>query len=92
MAGYDYSQPGWYFVTIRVKKGHSLFGDVIDGRMELSEIGKFARQCWLDIPNHYPNVVLDEFIVMPNHVHGIVGFDRARIQNRGDKIMHAKSF
>ncbi|MDR0799264.1 MAG: transposase [Dysgonamonadaceae bacterium] len=69
---YDYSQAGLYFVTICVQKHECMFGKITDGEMILNEYGKTANDCWLDIPQHYPNVVLHEFVVMPNHVHGII--------------------
>jgi len=49
-----------------------LFGDIKNNLIELSKIGNIAKQCWLEIPIHYPNVVLDEFIIMPNHLHGLI--------------------
>jgi REP element-mobilizing transposase RayT len=72
LQGYDYSQPGAYFITICTKDRKYLFGNIIDGKMVLNEYGKIAQQCWLDIPLHYQNVELNEFVVMPNHVHGII--------------------
>jgi REP element-mobilizing transposase RayT len=72
LRGWDYSSPGRYFVTICTKDRKLFFGDVIHAVMELSEIGKIAHQYWAEIPGHFPMVVLDEFKIMPNHVHGIV--------------------
>ena len=72
LKGYDYSQPGWYFVTIVVKDLECLFGDVVDAEMAMNDAGNVTQTCWLDIPNHFPNVHLDEFIIMPNHIHGII--------------------
>jgi REP element-mobilizing transposase RayT len=69
---YDYSQNGYYFVTICTKNKQEFFGQVKNGEMILNDAGKIAEQCWLDIPVHFPDVELDEFIVMPNHVHGIL--------------------
>ncbi|MFZ2970057.1 MAG: hypothetical protein WA063_02840 [Minisyncoccia bacterium] len=77
---YDYSQNGFYFVTICAKNHQMFFGDIARSgdeynsayEMKLSEIGKIAKQCWLEIPNHFPFVNLDEYIIMPNHVHGII--------------------
>jgi len=70
--GYDYSKPGNYFITICTKDRKPLFGDIIDEKIKLSKTGKIVSECWLDLPNHYPNIILDEFIVMPNHIHGII--------------------
>ena len=72
LQGYDYSQPGWYFVTIVTHDRQNLFGRIENGKMILNDGGKIVRKCWLEIPDHYPNVNLDEFIVMPNHIHGII--------------------
>ena len=72
LKGYDYAQPGAYFVTICVRERECAFGDVVDGEMALSDAGHIVRACWDDLPNHYPHVHLDAFIIMPNHVHGII--------------------
>ena len=69
LTNYDYSQPGAYFVTICTKNQIDYFGEIIDDIVHLSPIGHTAHQCWIDIPKHYPNVALDEFIIMPNHIH-----------------------
>lgn len=70
---------GWnaaYFVTICTQNRTCWFGEVQDDEMVLSDIGQMAHQCWLDIPQHFPFVKLDSFIVMPNHVHGIIIIDK----------------
>ena len=72
LKGYNYSQLGAYFVTICTHGRECVFGEVVDGRMRLNALGKIARQCWLDIPRHFPHAALDAFVVMPNHVHGII--------------------
>ncbi len=72
LKGYDYSQPGAYFITICTKNRKCLFGNIINGKMILNDAGHIAQNCWLEIPDHYPNVALDEFIIMPNHIHGII--------------------
>ncbi len=76
LKGYDYSQVGAYFVTICTRRTSygsvKLFGNIVDGRMILNDAGHVVRQCWLDIPDHFSNMELDEFVVMPNHVHGII--------------------
>jgi len=55
-----------------VKNRECLFGTITDGVVTLSPIGEAARKCWLEIPRHYPVVQLDEFVIMPNHIHGII--------------------
>ena len=72
LPGFDYSKPGTYFITICTKDRECLFGHVENDEMILNEAGKTANQCWLKIPEHYPDVVLHDHIVMPNHVHGII--------------------
>ena len=71
-AGYDYAQPGWYYVTICTDEREMLFGEVEKREMRLNEYGRIVRDSWLEIPKHYPFVTLDAFIVMPNHIHGII--------------------
>lgn len=70
--GYDYSNPGAYFITICAFDRQHLFGEVIQGHMRLNELGKIIEKCWFNIPHHFPNVLLDEFVCMPNHLHGII--------------------
>ena len=72
LQGFDYTQPGAYFITTVTRERACLFGQVIDGEMRLNDAGEIARQCWLDIPNHFSNAQLDEFVIMPNHVHGVI--------------------
>jgi len=69
---YDYTQPGAYFVTICTHQRECLFGEVMEGEMRLSVWGEVAEQCWRDIPAHFPHVELDAWVVVPNHIHGII--------------------
>jgi putative transposase len=69
---WDYSNDGAYFITICTQNREHFFGNIKNGIMQLSEIGKFAAQFWHEIPNHFPMVELGNFVVMPNHVHGIL--------------------
>ena len=69
---WDYSANGAYYITICVKNREYLFGNINDGKLILSDLGQFAERCWREIPIHFPFVQLDEFIIMPNHVHGII--------------------
>ena len=78
---YDYSQDGYYFVTICTKNREHFFGKIENGTMLLNEYGEMAKKCWLEIPEHFPHVILDEFIIMPNHVHGIIIIEN----NNGDE-------
>jgi len=72
LKGYDYTQAGAYFITICTHGRECLFGEVVDGEMRLNEHGRIVQDVWYDLPNHVSNVVLNGFVVMPNHVHGIV--------------------
>ncbi|MCD4812865.1 hypothetical protein K8S19_04150 [bacterium] len=72
LQGYDYSQAGMYYVTICTHNRECLFGDVVDGEMILNDAGRMVEKCWHDIPTHFLQVELDQFVSMPNHVHGIV--------------------
>jgi len=69
---WDYSSPGFYYVTICTHDRLRLFGQVVNGEMALSEHGAIADHAWRDLPNHYPHVVLDKYVIMPNHVHGVI--------------------
>ena len=69
---YNYSQSGEYFVTICTQDHICLFGAIYREEMCLSPIGEIAKRCWEDIPNHFPNVDLDKYVIMPNHIHGII--------------------
>lgn len=69
---WDYSNDGSYFITICAKNRKHFFGTIQNGIMQLSETGKLAEQFWIEIPNHFPFIELGNFVVMPNHVHGIL--------------------
>jgi hypothetical protein len=72
LKGYDYSQTGLYFITICTKNRGCLFGEIRNGKMVLNDAGDIANKCWYQITNHFPNTILHEHIIMPNHVHGII--------------------
>jgi REP element-mobilizing transposase RayT len=72
LKNYDYSQDGFYFVTICTQNREYFFGEIENTEMQSNEYRKITEKCWLEIPDHFPNVILDEFIIMPNHVHFIV--------------------
>jgi len=74
LKGYDYSQAGAYFITVCTYHRASLFGAIANGEMRLNELGEIAQAQWYQIPRRYVNIELDQFIVMPNHVHGILFF------------------
>jgi len=72
LSNWDYSSNAAYFITINTANRKHYFGRVNNARVELSAIGDIANECWLNIPHHFPHFTLDEFVIMPNHVHGIV--------------------
>jgi putative transposase len=70
--GYDYSSCGVYFITICTHEREHLFGDIIDGQMHLNELGNIADRHWQKLAEHHPHIAIDELIIMPNHLHGII--------------------
>ena len=72
LKGYDYTQPGAYFVTICTHNREPLFGRMVDGDMVLNVFGEMVWAWWREIPDHFLHVELDAFVAMPNHVHGII--------------------
>jgi len=76
LPSWNYSSNAAYFITICTVNREHYFGEIIQHNMQLSEIGKKANDNWLDIPNHFSFVVLDAFVIMPNHVHGILVIDK----------------
>jgi len=92
---YDYSQEGLYFITICVQDRKCLFGEIVVGVHELilNDAGNIANECWLEIPKHFPNAILHEHIIMPNHVHGIIELKQNNIGIVGDvAIVGAENF
>jgi putative transposase len=91
----DYGAPGNYFITICTQNRENYFGHVKwvapvgtqnfvflqTARVQLTPIGKISHQYWIEIPSHFPFVVLDEFIIMPNHVHGILVINKPNYQD-----------
>ena len=72
LAEFDYSSPGYYFVTTTVRNFRRVFGRTVDELMIHNESGLIAVDCWEHIPYSYPGLVLHTYVVMPNHVHGII--------------------
>ena len=69
---YDYSQPVEYFITICTHDKKCVFGEVIEEQIRLSLIGEIVKNYWEKLPKHFPKVKLDEYVIMPNHIHGII--------------------
>ena len=97
---WNYGNNATYFITICTRHREHYFGEIVETRfiasvaheMQLSELGKIAGQCWNKIPKHFPFVMLDEFVVMPNHVHGIIAIDKPEIKNNamGDSTVETR--
>jgi len=86
---WNYSRNGVYFITICTKNRKYHFGHIDNGTMILSAIGQIAHDCWAQIPAHFPYVTLGEFVVMPNHVHGIIfvnGNENGDNTNNGNNV------
>lgn len=72
LKGYDYAQAGLYFITICCQHRTPFFGDIKNGEMILNDAGEMIEIQWLDLKNRFPNIKLHEYVVMPNHFHGIL--------------------
>ncbi len=80
LPGYDYAQPGAYFVTLCTQGRENLFGQISEGQMQLSYAGQVVTDCWNALPRHFPEVELDTFVMMPDHIHGILLLTNARTE------------
>ena len=72
LPGYDYTQPGYYFVTICVQGGDCLFGKIINGVLYINEYGLVVSNCWTWLGKQHPYIKLDNYVLMPNHLHRII--------------------
>ena len=81
LQSWDYSNNGAYFITICTQNRNHFFGKIQNQEMHLSEIGKLAEKYWLEIPEHFPFVELSNFVVMPNHFHGILIINKINIDS-----------
>ena len=81
LKNWDYGSNSAYFITICTKNREHFFGEINNGKMQLNELGKNAVQFWMEIPNHFPFIELGNFVVMPNHTHGILIIDKP-VDNR----------
>lgn len=78
LPGYDYSKDGAYFITICIHQRCCLLGNIVQDCMQLNEAGKMVQSFWNSIPTYYPGVSLDTFQIMPNHLHGILLFNKTK--------------
>ena len=72
LSSFDYREAGWYFVTICTEDRKHSFGEIVDGELVPTALGSLVDACWRDLPAHHPHVVLDAYVVMPNHLHGLL--------------------
>lgn len=86
LKGYDYSQEGLYFVTICTQGHICLFGEIYQHEMILNEVGKMVEKCWLDISYYFPDIALHDYVIMPNHIHGILEIIVGTNNNSSEKI------
>jgi REP element-mobilizing transposase RayT len=88
LPGFDYASEGAYFVTLVTRNREPLFGEILDNEMRLSEYGKIVEFTWFDLPNHNPDIGLGAFVIMPNHIHGIIHLFSPSIVGAGSKPAH----
>lgn len=89
--GYDYSSEGAYFVTICTKNRNHYFGEIFNGEMILNDIGIITEEIWFEIRIHYPSAILGAFVIMPNHIHGIIVIDYSVKNPAADGTEHVPS-
>jgi len=94
LAGYDYAAPGAYFVTIVTQGRECLLGEVTaDGTMRLSEVGETVSAEWQALPRHFARARLDVYVVMPNHLHGLIVVNQGMIDGgRGEAFASSEPF
>ncbi len=102
LKGYDYTQAGAYFVTICTQDHKCMFGEILDGEIHLDDVGQLIQSIWITLPERFPDVELDQYTIMPNHLHGIItlagtGFTAhqdtytSRVPDRFEQQMYTKS-
>jgi len=92
LRGYDYTSPGAYFVTICTHRKRWIFGAIVDGKMSLALEGQIAKVAWMAIVTHFSEVETGPFVVMPNHVHGILILEGSPGKRRGTACRAPTSF
>lgn len=86
LPGYDYSQPGAYFITIVTANRIARFGEILEGRIHLNPLGQTVQREWQHLSGRFPGWIFDAFVVMPNHVHGLLILEESPLgrARRGD--------
>jgi putative transposase len=69
---YDYSSPGAYFITVVTHRYKCIFGKIIEKEMQMNDLGMIVRDCWINIPEHFMDIEIEPYVIMPNHIHGII--------------------
>jgi len=83
LKNYDYSKSGAYFITITVDREGEIFGKIVEGKIKLNKSGEIIKQIWMNLPKQFAKVKLDEFVVMPDHLHGIVVIKESNSNGEG---------
>src|SRR5664279_5405415 len=86
MKNWDYSWPGLYFITICTDGREHYFGEITNRQMHINETGELAQTFWMEIPTHFPFIILDAFMIMPNHIHGIIIIEKTDMMRLNDMI------
>lgn len=92
LPGFDYTQPGVYFITICTDLRRLIFGTIIKDEMHLNPAGIIARNCWLTIPEHFSGIQTCTIIVMPNHIHGIITILETTVEARQCRASTTEQF
>jgi putative transposase len=93
LKGYDYSAAGASFITICTHQRQCLFGSIVSGQMELNATGLWVQACWQRLPHHFLTLTLDVFVIMPNHLHGILWLgDTSGGDGNGDTSRRGEAF
>jgi REP element-mobilizing transposase RayT len=93
LQGWDYGNPGYYFVTITTKNRERFFGEIKNDDVLLSEMGEMTKNLWMKIPEQFDGVELDEYIIMPDHVHGIIhimSYNRRDTEPPHNDVVHTR--
>jgi REP element-mobilizing transposase RayT len=72
LVDYNYCDPGWYYITICTDRHVWQFGNIVNGQVDLNEAGSIVQAVWESLPQRFPGIALDEYVIMPNHVHAIL--------------------
>lgn len=89
--GYDYTQWGAYFITLITYHRQPLFGKLKKGFIELSDLGNLATRVWFGLETRFPSIQLDEFVIMPDHIHGIIIFGEMPVRARQKEVTRSGS-